>query len=49
MQNNLKNGLGVNATRAAELLELAGIGPMQRAEELSPAVYAKLAEVLANN
>ena len=49
VQNNLKNGLGVNAARAAELLQLAGIDPMQRAEELAPAVYAKLADVLNQN
>ena len=46
VQNNLKNGIGVNATKAGELLEQAGIDPMQRAEELTPQQFAKLAEVL---
>ena len=48
VQNNLKNGIGVNATKAGELLEQAGIDPMQRAEELTPRQFAKLAEVLKN-
>lgn len=48
VQNNLKNGIGVNATIAGELLQQAGIDPMQRAEELSPRQYAVLAEVLRN-
>lgn len=46
VQNNLKNGIGVNAVTAGELLERAGIGAMQRAEELSPEAFARLAEVL---
>jgi len=48
VQNNLKNGIGVNATTAAELLEQAGISPMERAEDLSPETYARLAAVLKN-
>lgn len=46
VQNNLKNGIGVNAVTAGELLERAGIGAMQRAEELPPEAFARLAEVL---
>lgn len=47
VQNNLKNGIGVNAVTAEELLLKAGIQPMQRAEELTPQQYARLAGVLA--